>query len=48
VVCDTRVRQMPYGRRLVAALPPMALLNDEAEALAWLGELSAGRDAALW
>ena len=42
VVCDTRLRQMPYGRRLVAALPPMGMVNDEAEALDWLAELAAG------
>ncbi len=42
VVCDTRLRQMPYGRRLVAALPPMGVVNDEAQALDWLAELAAG------
>jgi len=42
VVCDTRLRQMPYGRRLVAALPSMGMVNDEAEALDWLAELAAG------
>lgn len=31
VVCDTRLVQMGYGRRLLAALPPMRRLNDEAE-----------------
>ncbi|HVE52345.1 MAG TPA: ATP-dependent DNA helicase [Ramlibacter sp.] len=31
VVCDTRLVQMSYGRRLLAALPPMRRLNDEAE-----------------
>lgn len=31
VVCDTRLVQMGYGRRLMAALPPMRRLNDEAE-----------------
>ncbi|WP_442968707.1 ATP-dependent DNA helicase [Ramlibacter sp.] len=31
VVCDTRLVQMGYGRRLVNALPPMRRLNDEAE-----------------
>lgn len=31
VVCDTRLVQMGYGRRLLGALPPMRRLNDEAE-----------------
>jgi ATP-dependent DNA helicase DinG len=31
VVCDTRLVQMGYGRRLLAALPPMRRLNDDAE-----------------
>lgn len=31
VVCDTRLVQMGYGRRLLAALPPMRRLADEAE-----------------
>ena len=41
VVCDPRMRQMGYGRRLRAALPPMGWLDDEAEALDWLRELAA-------
>jgi ATP-dependent DNA helicase DinG len=44
VVCDTRLVQMGYGRRLLAALPPMRRLNDEAEfedALSQLGEPAA-------
>jgi ATP-dependent DNA helicase DinG len=41
VVCDPRMRQMGYGQRLRAALPPMAPCADEAEALAWLAELAA-------
>jgi ATP-dependent DNA helicase DinG len=36
VICDSRLRSMGYGRRLLAALPPMPLLHDETEALAWL------------
>lgn len=40
VVCDPRMAQMGYGRRLRGALPPMAPLNDEAAALAWLRELA--------
>jgi ATP-dependent DNA helicase DinG len=42
VLCDPRLRQMRYGRRLLAALPPMGQLNDEADALAWLAELASG------
>jgi ATP-dependent DNA helicase DinG len=40
VLCDTRIRQMGYGRRLIAALPPMGVIRDEAEALDWLSELA--------
>jgi ATP-dependent DNA helicase DinG len=41
VVCDPRMRQMPYGARLRAALPPMAELSSQAQALDWLAELAA-------
>ena len=41
VVCDPRMRQMAYGVRLRAALPPMGWLDDEAAALDWLAELAA-------
>jgi ATP-dependent DNA helicase DinG len=41
VVCDPRMVQMNYGGRLRAALPPMLPLDDEAQALGWLAELSA-------
>jgi ATP-dependent DNA helicase DinG len=41
VVCDPRMRQMGYGRRLRAALPAMGWLDDEAAALDWLAELAA-------
>jgi ATP-dependent DNA helicase DinG len=41
VVCDPRMAGMNYGRRLRAALPPMTAVANEAEALAWLAELSA-------
>lgn len=40
VVCDSRLVQMGYGRRLRAALPPMAPLASEDLALAWLRELA--------
>jgi ATP-dependent DNA helicase DinG len=41
VLCDPRLRQMGYGRRLLAALPPMGRIADEAQALDWLAELAA-------
>jgi ATP-dependent DNA helicase DinG len=41
VLCDARLRQMPYGRRLVAALPPMGVVRSEEQALDWLGSLAA-------
>jgi len=40
VVCDPRMAGMNYGRRLREALPPMTAVSDEAQALAWLQELS--------
>jgi ATP-dependent DNA helicase DinG len=40
VICDPRIATMPYGRRLIAALPPMARLKAESEALEWLVELA--------
>ncbi|MDP1901268.1 MAG: ATP-dependent DNA helicase [Rubrivivax sp.] len=43
VICDPRLRQMGYGRRLLAALPPMGVVADEAEALGWLDSLAACR-----
>jgi ATP-dependent DNA helicase DinG len=43
VVCDTRLRQMRYGQRLVEALPAMTVLNSGEEALAWLRGLQALR-----
>ncbi|HRH88600.1 MAG TPA: ATP-dependent DNA helicase [Rubrivivax sp.] len=41
VVCDPRLRQMSYGARLRAALPPMGEVAGEAQAFAWLAELTA-------
>lgn len=41
VLCDPRMRQMGYGRRLMAAMPPMSPVADETQALAWLAELAA-------
>jgi ATP-dependent DNA helicase DinG len=43
VLCDPRLRQMRYGRRLLAALPPMGVLHDEGQAMQWLAQLSSGR-----
>jgi len=40
VVCDPRMRQMGYGRRLLAALPAMGVISDEAQALDWLSSLA--------
>jgi ATP-dependent DNA helicase DinG len=39
VICDTRLTQMGYGRRLLAALPPMRRLTSQAEFDAALGAL---------
>jgi len=41
VITDPRLRQMPYGRRLRAALPAMGTLDTEADALAWLDQIAA-------
>jgi ATP-dependent DNA helicase DinG len=41
VVCDPRMAQMGYGRRLRAALPPMRPVAGEDEALGWLEALAA-------
>jgi ATP-dependent DNA helicase DinG len=41
VVCDPRMAQMGYGRRLQQALPPMQRLEHEAQALEWLAQLAA-------
>jgi ATP-dependent DNA helicase DinG len=41
VVCDPRMAQMGYGRRLRGALPPMKPVLSEEAALAWLAELAA-------
>jgi ATP-dependent DNA helicase DinG len=41
VVCDPRLRQMNYGARLRAALPPMAELQSEVQAFDWLADLAA-------
>jgi ATP-dependent DNA helicase DinG len=41
VLCDPRVTQMPYGRRLLQALPPMSRVAGESEAMEWLALLRA-------
>jgi ATP-dependent DNA helicase DinG len=41
VVCDPRLRQMNYGARLRAALPPMGELTDEGQVFEWLAALAA-------
>jgi ATP-dependent DNA helicase DinG len=53
VLGDVRLRNMAYGRRLLAALPPMGQLDTEAQALEWLrllsGTASSGpEDDAAW
>jgi ATP-dependent DNA helicase DinG len=45
VIGDSRLVQMGYGRRLLAALPPMTLLASESAALDWLASLAADRVA---
>ncbi len=40
VLCDPRLRQMRYGKRLLAALPPMGQLHTEGQAMDWLAELA--------
>ena len=46
VLCDSRLREKAYGRRLLAALPPMTPLDSGEQALSWLRELAAARDTA--
>lgn len=41
IVCDPRLSSMGYGRRLLAALPPMRRLHSREEAQAWLQALAA-------
>lgn len=43
VLCDTRLRDKAYGRRLLAALPPMTPLDTGEEALQWLRTLAEER-----
>ncbi|MCI0749069.1 MAG: ATP-dependent DNA helicase [Nevskiales bacterium] len=39
VLCDPRLRSRPYGRRILASLPPMPVVKDLAEARAWLNRI---------
>jgi ATP-dependent DNA helicase DinG len=43
VVCDPRLRTMGYGRRLLAALPPMSRLDEPDEVMEYLRGLQAGQ-----
>lgn len=47
VICDTRLLSMGYGRRLLAALPPMRRLDTEQQLLAVLEELNRTRTGSL-
>ena len=40
VLCDTRLAGSRYGKRLLAALPPMGRIGSEEEAGAWLAQLA--------
>jgi ATP-dependent DNA helicase DinG len=40
VVCDTRLRAMSYGRRLLSALPPMRRLEKHQDFLEALSQLT--------
>jgi ATP-dependent DNA helicase DinG len=39
IICDTRLLQMSYGRKLCNALPPMPLITEWPQALQWLEQL---------
>lgn len=41
VICDPRLARMPYGKRLLASVPPMTRVDGERQAIAWLREISA-------
>jgi ATP-dependent DNA helicase DinG len=45
VVCDARLATMGYGRRLLAALPPMRRIASDAEFAEALESLAATRAA---
>lgn len=46
VVCDPRLATMPYGKRLLRAMPPMTRLSGWGEARDWLSTLAALHDPA--
>jgi ATP-dependent DNA helicase DinG len=46
VVCDPRMATMPYGKRLVRALPPMTKLTSWPEAQIWLASIAV--DSPAW
>jgi ATP-dependent DNA helicase DinG len=46
VVCDPRLARMGYGRRLLAALPPMGRVDGAETAMAWLQALAGRHDPA--
>ena len=37
MICDPRLLSRPYGRRLLASLPPMKLTRELGEAVAFFG-----------
>ncbi len=39
VIADPRLRRKPYGRRMLAALPAMPVLDDEEAAMDWVRQL---------
>ena len=41
VICDPRLRGKAYGRRVLASLPPMPVLDEVPAAQAWLREMQA-------
>ena len=45
VLCDPRLRSARYGLRLISALPPMRVIDDEAQARDWLAVLAQREDA---
>jgi len=44
VICDSRLRSARYGKRLLAALPPMRQLEDGGQALEFLRQLALTHD----
>ena len=44
-ICDERLLDKPYGRSLVASLPPFRLTRDESEAIGFCGDGAPGVSA---